>query len=118
MTSRRGGLRQINKFGRLFRQKGDRETVELLDARNNPIASITDATHEQTSKSNTTIVFDIKDQSRLWMLPTSQTGLEEDQDMTGWRIRQESGAVWEILQVTLASAGHTWHCTCKKMKAN
>jgi hypothetical protein len=118
MATRRGGLRQINKYGRLYRLKGDRETVELLDARMNLVATIEDATHEQTSKNNTTIVFDLKDQSRLWMLPTSQTGLEEDQDMTGWRIRQESGATWEILQVTLASAGHTWNCACKKMKAN
>lgn len=118
MTSRRGGLRQINKYGRLYRLKGDRETVELVDARKNTIATIDDATHEQTSKNNTTYVFDVKDQSRLWMLPTSQTGLEEDRDMTGWRIRQSDGTLWEIMQVVLSSAGHTWNCACKKMKAN
>jgi hypothetical protein len=118
MTSRRGGLRQINKYGRLYRLKGDREQVEVLDARNNVVVTVEDATHEQTTKNNTTIVFDVKDESRLWMLPTIQVGVEEDQNLTGWRIRQESGAVWEILSVTLASAGHTWNCVCKKMKAN
>lgn len=118
MTSRRGGLRQINKYGRLFRQKGDREQIEVLNARNNVVATVEDATHEQTSKNNTTIVVDVKDESRLYMLPTSQLGVEEEQSLTGWRIRQENGAVWEILSATLASAGHTWNCVCKKMKAN
>jgi len=118
MTTRRGGLRQINKYGRLYRLKGDREDVELLDARNNVVATITDATHEQTSKNNTTVVFDLKDESRLWMLPTSQAGVEEDQNLTGWRVRQANGALWEIMQATLASAGHTWNCSCKKMKVN
>jgi len=118
MTTRRGGLRQINKFGRPYRLKGDREDVELLDARNNVVSAIADATHEQTSKSNTTIVFDVKDESRLWMLPTSQAGVDEEQNLTGWRIRQLNGGMWEILSATLSSAGHTWNCVCKKMKAN
>lgn len=118
MTTRRGGLRQINKFGRLYRLKGDRETVELLDSRQNIVVEIEDATHEQTNKNNTTYVFDLKDESRLWMLPTAQTGLEEDKTMTGWRIRQQDGTLWEIMQVVLSSAGHTWNCSCRKMKAN
>jgi hypothetical protein len=118
MTTRRGGLRQINKFGRPYRVKGDRETVELVDSRQNTIATIDDATHEQTNKNNTTYVFDVKDESRLWMLPTSQSGQEEDQTMTGWRIRQKNGTMWEIMQVALSSAGHTWNCSCRKMKAN
>lgn len=118
MTTRRGGLRQVNKYGRPFRLKGDRETVDLLDARMNVVSRIEDATHEQTNKNNTTYVFDLKDQSRLWMLPTSQTDVAEDQDMTGWRIRELGGTVWEIMQVTLSSAGHTWSCSCRKMKAN
>lgn len=118
MTTRRGGLRQINKYGRPYRLKGDREQISLTDSRKNVIATVNDATHEQTSKSNTTYVFDVKDESRLWILPTSQTGVLEDQTMTGWRIVEEDGTTWEIMQVSLVSAGHSWNCSCKKMKVN
>ena len=118
VTSRRS-IRQVGRYTRLHRVAPCRQPVTILDARENVLYQVTDATNTPVSHDDAVNVLNVHDTGQTWNLPTRQ--IQDDLQtisMNGWRIVDVDGNVWEILSVTLVSAGHTWRCVSKLMRRN
>ncbi len=119
MVTRRNSTRQIARYSQLHRMVASRDFVQLMDARENIRYEIEDASTEPVSHDDTVNVLNVHDVGQVWNLPTIQ--IQDDLQtisMAGWRLLDSSGKMWEILSVTLASAGHTWRCVTKLMRRN
>lgn len=97
----------------------NRDNVRLMDANENPRYEVEDASNEPVSHDDAVYVSAVHDVGQVWNLPTCQIADDlQTISMAGWRIQDSDGKLWEIMNVTLASAGHTWRCVTKLMKRN
>lgn len=119
MVTRRRSIRQISRYARLHRTVANRDNVRVLDARENVLYEVQDASNEPVSHDDTVNVLNVHDTGQAWNLPTWQIADDlQTISMNGWRIVDSDGRAWEVLSVTLASAGHTWRCVTRLMRRN
>ena len=101
---------------RMWRYLPNRTSGSLYDNRStNELVQFTNSemSWSNVSRRDATITANIRDETRTWKLPADLVGSNEPK--TGYRIHETGGGVWEILNVSLRSAQHMYHCVTVKL---